>query len=183
MDASEGPRMIDITESWDSIIHRTGNEHLRRGRGRCPFCESQTGFSVHNEKGFHCFACGVHGDKVSFIRQFHKCDFKDALRFFGLEPGRPPVPDPAIIRRKKVRDGLQRWKRTLQKQLNFEHYVREKVTVQALRKLRKDPEDEWAWNWLQWAYTGLDSIAHKLDVLNGSESDQVEAYKQLRKTA
>lgn len=175
--------MIDITESWESIFHRTGNQHLRRGRGSCPFCDSKTGFSVHDEKGFHCFACGVHGDKIRFIQEYHKCDFRDALRFFGLEPGRPPAPDPAIVRKRKIRDGLRKWSGQTARDLRDQHYIRCVVETAAVELLRMDPDDAQAWDGLAWALTGRDAIAHKLDVLEGGEADQVEAYKLLRKTA
>lgn len=173
--------MVPVSESWESIASRTGIKFWRRGRGQCPFCESRTGFSVHGEKGFHCFACGVHGDKISFIQHFHKCDFKDALRFFGLEPGKPPELDPAIEYRNKIRKGLETWTRTLSKELNKEHYIRERVITRALRRLRKAPEDSYAWNWLGWALPGLEAIAYRLDMLSGSESAQIETFKYLRR--
>jgi hypothetical protein len=173
---------IEITETWNAILDRVHAKPLRRGRGPCPFCESRTGFSVHNEKGFHCFACGIHGDKVSFIQQFHKCDFKDALRFFGLEPGRPPVPDPAEVRRRKIRANLQRWARTAARELRDQHYIRCVTEQAAVDLLRMDSEDEQAWDALAWALTGIDAIAYRLDQLEGPIEVQVECYKR-RKAA
>ena len=175
--------MISISETWESILNRCGCNALRRGRGPCPFCESRTAFSVHEEKGFHCFACGVHGDKISFIEQFHKCDFKDALRFFGLEPGRPPKPDPAVLRKKRIREGLKRWSWTLGKQLRREHYVLERVIACASRRLSADPEDPWAWTWLSWAMPIQEVLEYKLDLIDGDTRDQVTAYLELRRTA
>ena len=177
--------MIEITESWDSIIDRTGNERLRRGRGRCPFCESKTGFSVHEDRGFHCFACGVHGDKISFVQQFHRCDFRDTLRFFGLEPGHPPVPDPKLVRRKKIREGLQRWTRTLERRLRDEFYYRSKIEYHGKHRIQADPDDEIGWNLLSVAYDGipLEVLEGYLDLLIGKEDQQITAYRLMRKTA
>jgi hypothetical protein len=169
--------------SWESIIERTGNQHLRRSRGRCPFCESRTGFSVHDEKGFHCFACGIHGNKISFIQQFHKCDFKDALRFFGLEPGKPPAPDPAMVRRQRVRAGLKAWAKKIGKNLRDEFLIRERVITWALPRLRNNAEDHRTWELLSWALTGHSSLEFKLDLLSGKEEQQIEIFKHLRAAA
>jgi hypothetical protein len=174
--------MILIAESWESIVHRTGIKRLRRGRGECPFCGSCTGFSSHEDRGFHCFACGIHGDKIAFIQQLHGCGFKDALRFFGLEPGKPPAPDPETVRRRNIREGLRRWAMTLGKELRLEHYVRERVIARAQERLSRDPEDPMAWGWLAWAYKGLEAIAHTLDQLEGNETQQLQAYREWRNT-
>lgn len=177
-------RMIPISESWESITHRAGVKHLRRGRGECPFCESRTGFSVNDEKGFHCFACGVHGDKISFVQKLHKCDFTDALRFFGLEPGIPPKPDPAIERKRKARDGLKAWAEKIGKELRFEFYVREKVITRALQRLRRNADDSYAWNWLCWALIGHSALEYRLDTIDiGTEEQRLDAYRQWRNAA
>lgn len=172
--------MVLVDETWESIAQRMGVKAWRRGRGECPFCESKTGFSVHEEKGFHCFACGVHGDKLTFVQQFHKCEFKDALRFFGLEPGKPPAPDPERIRRQRIRDGLKRWTDSQGKQLRYEHYVMERVIARANVRLEIDPEDEWAWSWLAWALPAQEVISYKLDLIEGDERQQLEAFRLWR---
>ena len=172
--------MITIFESWDSIIHRIGGKPLRRGRGQCPLCESRTGFSCNEDKGFFCFACNAHGDKISFIQQFHKYDFKDALRFLRLEPGKPPKPDIRIERRRRIREGLQNWIRINERNLRNEIYARNLVITRALSRLRQDPDDAWGWDWLAWAFSGYDAIEYKLDHLIGSETTQLEAYKSMR---
>lgn len=177
--------MIDTSTlpSWDFIADRIGVRRWKHGRGQCPICESRTGFSCHEEKGFYCFACGRHGDKISFIMQFMSCGFKTALAFFGLQPGKPPAPDPAIIRQKKIRKGLQVWARSTAKELRYEHYIRMRVEMAAKRRLRKNAQDEMAWSWLQWVYAGLAAIVHELDMLEGSESDQIIMYKRWRRAA
>lgn len=174
--------MIDTSTlpSWDFIADRIGVRRWKHGRGQCPKCDSRTGFSCHEDKGFYCFACGRHGDKISFIMQYLNYNFKDALRFFGLEPGKPPAPDPAIERRRKARVGLQRWAKPTARELRDEHYIRERVIAAARRRLERDQEDEYAWNWLAWAYTGLEAIASKLDMLQGNEMEQIELYKSMR---
>jgi hypothetical protein len=177
---------MEIYESWDSIFRRIGERPSRRGRARCPIHDGDSPFSlsVNEEKGvFYCHVCHAGGDKLDFIQQYLKCDFKSALQFFGLEPGAPPPPDPVQERRRKVQEGLRTWAQTLRWELNFEHFVREKVISRALSRLRRDPEDAWAWEWLAWALTGLDAIAHKLDMLSGSEAEQLQIFKQFRRAA
>jgi hypothetical protein len=178
---------MEIYESWESIFRRIGERPPHRGRGRCPIHDGDSPFSlsVNEDKGlFHCFVCGAGGDKLDFIQQLYRCDFKEALRFFGLEAGPPPAPDPAEVRRLKVQGALRTWAQTLRWELNFEHFVREKVISRALSRLRRDPpEDAWAWEWLAWALTGLDAIAHKLDMLSGTEIEIIEAYKILKDAA
>jgi DNA primase len=171
--------MIDpaCLPTWESVSAKTGLKPLHHNRGKCPFCGSSTGFSVHDEKGFHCFACGAHGDKISFIQQFHKCDFKDALRFFGLEPGKPPAPDPTIERRKKMREALRQWAKMEARKLRNEFYAKEMVFTRALARLRNNQDDPQAWDWLAWAFTGHAALENKLDMLAGTESQQIEVYK------
>jgi DNA primase len=172
--------MLTINETWDSIINQIGSKALRRGRGQCPLCESSTGFSANDNRGFHCFACGAHGDKIGFVQQFCKCDFKAALRFFGLEPGRPPIPDPETERRRKIRQGLEAWARAQRKELSAAHYGREQLSTLALHRLRQDPEDAAGWDWLTKALPGLPGIEYQLDLLSGTEEEQIELYKHLR---
>ena len=168
--------MIEVNESWDSIGSRIGIKPWRRGRGSCPFCESRTGFSVHERKGFNCFACGRHGDKIAFVQQYQDCDFSDTLRFFGLEPGKPPVPDPAVERRQKIHRGLNGWTRIKGRDFRNEIYAREFVITRARRRLQEDPEDDWLW----WALTGYDSIENRHDAILSKESQRIELYKKLR---
>jgi hypothetical protein len=171
--------------TWESIFTQTGLKPLRRARGPCPFCNSGTGFSCHEEKGFHCFACGVHGDKISFVQQFHRCGFKDALRFFSLEAGKPPAPDPTVQHHNKLREGLQHWAHALQRKLRDEFYFRSKIEYHGTQRLKINPEDSIGWELLSIAYTGipLDELEKWLDLLIGTEAQQLEAYKTMRNTA
>jgi len=168
--------------SWTDIISRIASKSLRRGRGQCPFCDSKTGFSVHDGKGFYCFSCGVHGDKISFIEQFHKCDFKNALRFFGIEPGVPPKPDPAILRKRRIRAGLRNWARTQHRILQNEFYLRYGIEIFAKKRLRRDAQDFIGWELLSIAYAGIpvEELERRLDLLIGIESQQLELYRELR---
>ena len=71
--------------------------------------------------------------------------------------------------------------KTVGKELRFEFYVREKVITRAGERLRRDSDDAWGWNWLQWALTGKDRIEYLLDMIDGTEEQQLDAYRQMRK--
>lgn len=64
----------------------------RRGRnffGLCPFhVEKTPSFSVAPEKQiFHCFGCGRGGNVISFIMEYEKIEFVDAVRQLGKRYG------------------------------------------------------------------------------------------------
>ncbi len=175
---------VSISEPCDSIMQRAGVRPLgRRGRGECPFCDSRTGFSFSDDLGlFHCFACGAKGDKVGFVMQLLECDFKAALRFFGLEPGKPPAPDPAVVNRQKMREGLRLWVRRVGRPMR-ERYYQDEMVAHAMRKrLQRDPEDREAWDILATAMHGHAALEHKLDALIGTEADQIELFMFTEKT-
>ncbi len=173
--------MIHVCESWTSIVARLGVGPLRKGRAQCPFCQSRSGFSCSDDKGcFHCFACDLRGDKITFVRQLTGWGFVDALQFFGQEPGRPPAPDPDLVRLREIKRGLKFWAGTLGRELRYEHYIRECLIRRARERLVQDADDEWAWNWLGWALTGLEKIAYQLDQLEGCGGEQLALYITLR---
>ena len=175
--------MIETGVSWKSIFHQIGMPFPERRRPQCPFCESRTGFSIHEEKGFHCFACGVKGDKISFIQQLHKCSFKNTLRFFGIEPGQPHTLDSAIEHRRKINQGLKRWVDPIQHQLRDDYYHRSRCEVLGKKRLQVDSEDPIGWELLSIAYIGkpLEELEKWLDLLIGTEEQQLKAYIMMRK--
>lgn len=172
-----------LLPSWSEIFSRIGKQEPRRGRARCPIHngDSPTSFAVNEEKGvFYCHVCHAGGDKIEFIMKIFGCTYWRACVFFGFEPGPLPTLNPGIERRGKIQKGLKAWGGSLIKELNFEHYVREKVITRALRRLTENPEDSWGWNWLSWALTGKESLEYTLDLLAGSENDQIEVFKHKR---
>jgi hypothetical protein len=172
--------------TWDEIYSRIGERPSRHKRNRCPIHDGDSPCSVALDESrgiFYCHVCHAGGDKFSFIKQLYKCDFKSALRWFGLEPGKPPAPDPAAVRRLRVRSGLKAWSKQIGRELRDEFYCRERVITRALDRLRRDPEDAWAWNWLGWALRDHGQIEYKLDLLIGTEEQQLEAFRQWRAAA
>jgi len=130
---------------------------------------------------FYCFACGERGDKLSYVMKTLGCDFKAALRFFGLEPGRPPAPDPAVVKKRRAEDGLRAWAKRRGRELREEYYNRSRIELYARRRLENDPEDQLGWGLLGVAYSGtpLDEIERLHDLLIGRPWEQLEAYRAL----
>jgi hypothetical protein len=163
---------------WREIFLRIGEEEPRRGRARCPIHDgdSRTSLSTDEDRGFHCFVCGASGDKISFIQQLYKCDFKDALRFYGLEPGKPPKLDPASLRRNVAMDRVRQWIRTTGRRLRDEYLNRQRITVYARKRLAANPVDQTAWELLRIAFDGEAKNEFLLDEIDLRRDD----YERLR---
>jgi hypothetical protein len=75
--------------SLSGLITRSSGTRLRGKRplrGRCPFCggTSREPFWVRDDWGrFGCHACGVSGNAIGFLREFHGFDFQRAIEELG----------------------------------------------------------------------------------------------------
>lgn len=82
----------------------------RGGRytGLCPFHQEKSpSFSVDPQKGFwHCFGCGKGGDAFSFLMQYEKLTFPEALERLAERAGIQPTQSTEAPRRKEERDLL-----------------------------------------------------------------------------
>ena len=73
----------------------------------CPFHnEKSPSFTVSQDKQFyHCFGCGAHGNAISFIMEFDRLEFVEAIeelaRYHGLEVPREKGSRPAMSEEKK----------------------------------------------------------------------------------
>jgi DNA primase len=54
-------------------------------KGLCPFHEEKTpSFVVHKgENHYHCYGCGAHGDAISFLMNYLKMSFLDAVEYLA----------------------------------------------------------------------------------------------------
>jgi hypothetical protein len=173
--------------SWESILTRIGERPPRRRRARCPIHGGDSPFSLalDEDKGlFHCHVCHAGGDKLAFIRQYLKCDFAGALQWFGLAPGRPPAPDPEMMRRQKAREGLRQWAATAGRRMRREFRTRELVITRAIERLERDPEDERGWSWLAWALKGHAELEYALDMVDiGTDESRLVYWRQAGRAA
>ena len=150
---------VQVPLNWAEVHNRTGQEQLRSSgrsrRGRCPFCGSRTGFSENEDLGlFHCFACGVRGDKVKFVELALETDFKGALRVLGLETGRPPAPSPERVIERRIIGNLLAWKRREGRKVRDRLLARNRIRTYAAARLVVDPEDATGWELLRIAFEG-----------------------------
>ena len=69
--------IVDIISQYVRLQKR-GKNYL----GLCPFHNEKTpSFTVNREKGlYHCFGCGVGGNVFTFVTQYEKVSFGEALR-------------------------------------------------------------------------------------------------------
>lgn len=83
-------RVLDATD-----IVRLVGEHIalkQKGReyvGLCPFHDDHTPSMgvVPHKQIYHCFSCGSGGDALSFVMNFHKMTFREALEFLAERAG------------------------------------------------------------------------------------------------
>jgi hypothetical protein len=52
-----------------------------------------------------------HGDAIDFIQKLHNLDFKNALKYLGMTPGRPPMVDPKQQRKRELLADFEQWRR------------------------------------------------------------------------
>lgn len=79
---AEGVAKPSITEVLEALFPGI---HLRRDTGgwtpvRCPFHPDRDASASYSPdaQSFRCHACGVHGDGLDLIQEFHGCDFATA---------------------------------------------------------------------------------------------------------
>ena len=105
-----------VIESTD-LVALIG-EHLEvRQKGRehvcvCPFHDdSKPSLTIvtHRDRPFyHCFACQAHGDAISFMMEYHKMNFPEALRALAERAGIELQESPATREKSSRRSDLLR---------------------------------------------------------------------------
>lgn len=168
-----------------NILSNMGITPNRHGRTLCPIHqgENKQAFSYDDDKGvWFCFRCGFGGDAIDLVKRAMDTDFPGALRWLGLEPGSVMTPDPAMIRQRRVHHGLQVWARTRERKLRDEFYIRLQNEYDGKRRLQSNPDDRIGWEMLSIAYTGipLDELERQLDLLIGTEEQQLAIFKEMR---
>jgi len=86
--------LIDrIRESNDIVDVISERIPLKRAgvnyKGRCPFHQEKTpSFNVNPQRQiYHCFGCGVGGNVITFLMEYEKLDFLDAIRELAQRAG------------------------------------------------------------------------------------------------
>ncbi len=77
----------DIVSLVDARVSlkKTGREY----QARCPFHDEKTpSFTVSPAKQFyHCFGCGAHGTAISFLMEYDRLEFRDAVELLAQQAG------------------------------------------------------------------------------------------------
>ncbi|MCF6322857.1 MAG: DNA primase [Gammaproteobacteria bacterium] len=76
--------MVDLIDA-SVPLKKTGRNHS----ACCPFHDEKTpSFTVSQDKQFyHCFGCGAHGTAISFLMEYERLDFLDAVRDLAAHVG------------------------------------------------------------------------------------------------
>lgn len=87
---------VDAVRDATDLVQLVGEHISLRPKGRehvglCPFHDDRSpSFAVVTHKGnafYKCHACGAGGDVFDFVRNYHKMDFPEALRFLADRAG------------------------------------------------------------------------------------------------
>lgn len=79
-------------------VKKAGREY----HALCPFHNEKTpSFTINDEKAFfHCFGCGKHGDAITFLMEYERMTYPEAVEQLSRDAGiEMPRPDPAEARR------------------------------------------------------------------------------------
>jgi hypothetical protein len=171
--------------SWREIFLRISEPEPHRGRARCPIHngDSRTSLSVNEDRGlYHCHVCHSGGDRIHFIIAVMQTDFAGAMKWFGLEPGKPPKPDVASLRRNAAMDRVRDWVSITGRRLRDEYLARQRISACARNRLALDPEDKTAWELLRIAYDGEcrnEYLLDKIDLCRDDE-ERLQAWRKYR---
>ncbi len=130
----------DIVELIDSRVplKRAGRNH----QACCPFhSEKSPSFTVSQDKQFyHCFGCGAHGNVISFIMEFDRLEFPEAIeelaQYHSLEVPREKGAAPALSQQQK-------------QQKTSDYELMEKVTQYFSQQLKAHPQKDKAISYLK----------------------------------
>ncbi len=99
-DLRQRASIVDVVGSRVRLIKK-GREY----QACCPFHKEKTpSFSINPEKGFYyCFGCGANGDVFTFVKEFEKLSFMDAVKRVAEDVGVPlPTLTPQAIEQAKT---------------------------------------------------------------------------------
>lgn len=76
-----GTEIIIETISMTDLLTKYGLYPTKQKIYRCPFHNDlNPSASVHKDKWFHCFACGINYNVVDFVAKYENCDKQTALK-------------------------------------------------------------------------------------------------------
>lgn len=166
----------DIVELIDNRVplRKTGRNYT----ACCPFHNEKTpSFSVSPDKQFyHCFGCGVSGNAISFLMDFERLEFLDAVEELaqaaGLEIPRQVVASQQNQQQSSLSDIMMQADQFFRRQLR-QHPLREKA-IDYLRGRGLDGETVKAFG-IGYAPPGWDNLLQNLTQNHCKAEDLLEA--------
>lgn len=101
-DVLDRSNIIEVISSY-LPLKRVGRNY----KAVCPFHPEKTpSFIVSSDKQiFHCFGCGVGGNALTFVMQYEKVNFREALEILAQRSG-IPLPEPSKTEFQKTKEDL-----------------------------------------------------------------------------
>ena len=82
--------IIDLVSN-DTDLKQTGDKY----KGMCPVCHKDSLVVYSQTSSFYCFACGIGGDVINYIKESQKISYKDslckALELIGEKPSKDDI--------------------------------------------------------------------------------------------
>ena len=165
----------------------------------CPFHnEKSPSFTVSQEKQFyHCFGCGAHGNAISFMMEFDRLEFVEAIeelaRFHGLEVPREKGSRPAMSEEKKQQQlddysWMDQVARFFQQQLRQNSNSEKAINYLKQRGLSGDIVKQWEIGYAPDSWDALlntfgkspDKVKQLIDLKLVNQNDQGRRYDFFR---
>jgi hypothetical protein len=167
----------------EETLKRLGAKPKHR-RSDCPIHrgDNPQAFSFNDAEGvWYCHRCGKGGDVVALVQLALDTDFPGALRWFGLEPGQPPKPDPKLIELSRTREALRLVVTTKARKLRKQYLERWEFERASRARLLNDPDDPAGWELLKQAYWNEARDEEILDQVDQCKTDEefIEAFKTI----
>ncbi|BFT29172.1 DNA primase [Alteromonas sp. D210916BOD_24] len=187
----------DVVEIVDSRVKlkKAGKNY----QACCPFHNEKTpSFTVSQDKQFyHCFGCGAHGNAISFVMEFDRLEFVEAIeelaRYHGLEVPREKGSRPAMSEEKKQQQQddyavMEQVTRFFQQQLRQNSNSKKAIDYLKNRGLSGDIVKQWeigyapdSWDALLNAFgTDAQRVKQLVDLKLVNRNDQGRTYDFFR---
>jgi DNA primase len=83
-----GLKLPDIIARIDFLRLVEETHHVsREGKVLCPFHQDSSPSCHIYDDGFHCYACGVHGDALDWYQQVHNLSKADTIKELSKRVG------------------------------------------------------------------------------------------------
>lgn len=108
MNIIDKPDIRTEMERAGAIFRKSGSAyicHCLLHQERTPSC-----YVDLDKQVFYCHGCGKGGDVIQFIMELRGCDFKEALRYLGIEQDRPYQLNPEVQEAKYQREMIDQFR-------------------------------------------------------------------------